>query len=119
MKIVIKDNDFKKLHKKYAKEIDESLDILKNQIEGYRKNKIRINDIRHDPKIIHAVLSDNNRYYYVFANRIKRLRIRLLYTVKDNTIFIIDAFIKNNANTTSNTEYLRKFKNTIRYCLPS
>ena len=106
MKTVILDKDYKKLDKYTQKVIDKSIDTLQSRLNQYLGQNIKINKVFNDDVLIHDIIND----MYVFKCRSYNIEIRLLYTMKGNTLKIMSFYIKNRTRTLSNQEWITKFK---------
>ena len=110
MNIVVKDDDFKKTYKRYHVEIDKTFRNLKNRLEAYREKGVTADRIFNDEKTIHGII---NKKYYVYGDRLKTVKVRVLFVVDGEDIIVLSTYIKNRNNNMSNTDYLKQFNSIV------
>lgn len=107
MKTVILDKNYKKLDAYTRKVIDKSILNLQNRLNQYLSQNIRITKVFNDDILIHDIIND----MYVFKCRSYNIQVRLLYTMKGDTLLKIHSFyIKNRTNSLNDQEWITKFK---------
>ena len=108
MKTVILDKNYKKLDAYTRKVIDKSILNLQNRLNQYLSQNIRITKVFNDDILIHDIIND----MYVFKCRSYNIQVRLLYTMKGDTLLKIHSFyIKNRTNSLNDQEWITKFEN--------
>ena len=109
MKVDIRLDD-DKIYKTYKADIDKLILKLKARLEEYGKQGIAVSKIFNDSRTMCDII---NKHYYVFKGKVRNIQVRILYTVKGETIIIYDVFIKNRITNSVSNEYLRVFEDRV------
>lgn len=89
------------------KVVNKAVQKLIQRLSQYMSQGISIERVFNDDVIKHDIICKS---LYVFKCTSNGLQIRLLYTVKDDTIILISYFIKNKLNSLDEQEWIGTFE---------
>lgn len=101
--IIIRDSKFSKLDKASQRTIKKGIEKLESRLSQYGDD-IKIENIFDDDILIHDIV---NKKFYVYKCTIGKVQLRLLYTIKDDVLYIISHYFKKS----SNKEWISYFEN--------
>lgn len=101
--VIIRDTKFNKLDKASQRTIKKGIEKLELRLAQYG-NDIKIETIFDDDILIHDIV---NKKFYVYKCTIGKVQLRLLYTIKNDDLYIISHYFKKS----SNKEWISYFEN--------